>query len=221
MKKAYLLSSIFILALFFSNITYVRASSTSTNKINAIKQKIIDIKQQAVEEKGKAAAEIASTTTNLKNAKQELKSAVEIKIGKKLTSQKLEVANGFEDAIKSLQDLVPRIESRIAKMASSGIDATQAKTNLDAIKIKINSAETETTNLENALAEQIPATGTNSTQIKQRNSILKNIEVQSEKTKTAISKARKMIIDALNSLEFGMGKIKTSTSTIEATSTNN
>jgi exonuclease VII small subunit len=217
MKKI-LLSSI-VLTVLLSGIASAQTASTAVSRINEIKQTITNIKQKAAEEKAQIKAQIASTTADIKNAKQELKDAIEIKIGKKLDAQKIKIANEFENTIKQLQSLVTRIESRIAKMDASGINTTTAKALLETAKTKITLANTEVTNLENVLAQQIPAS-TSTSSISQRVIILKSIKTQSEKTKAAIKVARKAVIDVVNSLKPGLQKTKNSTST-ESTSTNN
>lgn len=216
MKKI-LLSSIVLTAL-LSGVVFAETTSTAS-KIDAIKQTITDIKQKAAEEKAAIKAEISSTTAAMKDLKQGLKDAIEIKIGKKLDAQKLKIANEFENAIKQLQNLATRIESRITKMDASGINTASSKVLLETAKTKITLAGIEITNLENLLAQQIPASAS-TTLLRQRTAILKSIKTQSEKTKTAIKIAHKTIIDTVNSLKPGLQKIKNSTST-ESTSTNN
>lgn len=196
------------------------AEGTSTvNKIGALKQKIADVKQAVAEEKDKIKAQIASTTANIKNIRQELKTAIEIRIGKRLDVQKLKITNVFESAIQNLKDLNARIESRIAKIEASGIDVSSSKNLLDIAKTKVTLADTELTNLANLLAQDIPAVST-STEIKaERKTMLQSIKTQSEKTKAAIKTARASIIDVINSMKKGMLKEKNSTSTVQTAST--
>jgi exonuclease VII small subunit len=216
MKKVCTLFMTLILTISLSGVAEAQNSS-STNR-SEVKQKITDIRQQAAEEKAQIKAEIASTTANAKNLRQELKDAVEIKIGKKLDAQKLKIANEFENAINNLQSLVTRIESRIAKMNADGTDTTKANLLLETAKTKITLATTEVTNLENILAQQMPSS-TSTSQVSQRKAILKTINAESNKTKLAIKTAQKAIIGVVNSLKPGLQKTKSSTST-EATSTN-
>ena len=66
MKKT-LLFLITILTFIFSNTAYADVSSTTSSKINEIKQKIVEIKQEVATEKTKADAELASTTNAKKS----------------------------------------------------------------------------------------------------------------------------------------------------------
>lgn len=208
--KKYLLYSI-VLSIFLTGTAFAETTSTAS-KIDAIKQIITDIKQKVTEEKTAIKAEISSTTSAIKDLRQGLKDAIEIKIGKKLDAQKLKIANEFENAMKQLQNLATRIESRITKMDASGINTASSKVLLETARTKITLAGIEITNLENLLAQQIPASAS-TTLLSQRTVILKSIKTQSEKTKTAIKIARKAIIDTVNSLKPGLQKIKNSTST--------
>ena len=212
--KKYFLSS-FILTILLSGVVYADTSSTNTNKIGEIRQKITDVKQQAAEQRNEIKAKIASTTAELKVLKQELKDAIEIKIGKKLDLQKIKVARPFEQAIQNLKDLVLRVESRISKMESNNIDTSSAKTLLETAKTNMALAETELTNLENLLAQNIP-TATSTNQNNLRKTILQKIKTESDKTKKLIKKAHASIIDVINSLKPGLMKEKNATSSKEA-----
>jgi hypothetical protein len=221
MKKIHLLLPIFILILLLSGIVRAKATSTDTNIINEIKQKIIDIKQQSAEQKEKIKTELASTTAELKNARQELKNTVEIKIGKKLDAQKIKIANVFENSMQNLKDLITRIESRISKIESENINISTPKTLLETAKANLVLAETELTNLENLLASDLPTISTSTSKNNIRKTILKNINLQSEKTKSAIKTAHKSIVVVVASLKKGLMKEKNSTSTSQAATTTN
>jgi len=219
MKKTYLLFPIFILTLLLSRIVHAEVSSTNTNRIGEIKQKITDIKEKTVEDKAKIKTEIASTTATIKNARQELKSIIEMRIGKKLDAQKTKIANVFENSIQNLKDLIARIESRLSKMESEDINVSSSKSLLETAKIKLTLAETELTNLENLLAAGLPAISTSTSKNNIRKTVLKNINLQSEKTKSAIKIAHKSIIEVVASLKKGLMKEKNSTSTTQTVST--
>jgi len=209
MKKTYLLSFILILTLIFSGVAFANVSSSTKNKISETRQKIEDIKQKAQED--------------INKIKSELKNAIEIKIGKKLDEQKIKIADQFEKTIQNLKDLVVRIESRISKIAADGINASSSKILLVSAKTNVSVADTELTNLENILAQNIPAISTSTAKNAERKLVLKNINLQSEKTKTAIKTARASIIKVVESLKKGQIKKDISTSTPEtnSTSTNN
>ncbi|MFA5651761.1 MAG: hypothetical protein WC933_00125 [Candidatus Paceibacterota bacterium] len=218
MKKTYLLSSIIILTILLSRVASAEIYSTTT--IDAIKQTIINIKQQATEQKEILKEQIASGTAN---TQQELKSSIEIRIGKKLDTQKLKIANVFENSIQNLKDLISRIESRISKMEASNIDVSASKNLLDIAKINVTLAETELTNLAKLLVQEVPSFSTSTIKNTERRIILKNINSQSEKTKSAIKTAHKSIIETVASLKVGLLKEKEAASTSDtvSTSTNN
>ena len=207
--KKYLLPSIMLTSLLFSGIAFAEVSSSTKNKINETRQKIEDIKQKAQED--------------INKIKSELKNAIEIKIGKKLDEQKIKIADQFEKTMQTLNDLVVRIESRIAKMDAISTDTSIPKALLVTAKTNVSLAATELTNLENLLAQNIPAVSTSTVKNTERKLVLKKINLQSEKTKTAIKTARASIIKVVESLKIGQLKEKNSTSTqqTESTSTNN
>lgn len=224
-KKMFL--SIFMLTLFLSGATSVGAISTSTQKIIEIRQQIQDEKQKVMENRAGLKAQIASTTENItenrkevRDARIELKNAIEIKIGKKLEQRKIQIANVFEKIIQNLKDLIVRIESRMLKMTTNNINASSSVSLLDIAKIKVTLADTELTNLENLLTQDIPAVAS-STKKSERKTILQQIKTQSEKTKTAIKTAHKAIIDVIVSLKPGLLKEKDATSTLQTASTTN
>jgi hypothetical protein len=218
--KKYLISSI-VLAILLSGVASAEGYSTSTNRIDEIKQKITDIKQKAAQEREGIKTELASTTEKLKDLRDEKRSELEMRIGKKLDQQKLKITNAFEMAIRNLKDLVSRIESRITKMEANGINASSSKILLDTAKAKVVLADTELTNLGNLIVQNIPTA--TSTKNAERKAILQSIKAQSEKTKAAIKVAHKSIVDVINSLKPGQMKEKdkraTSTKEVKEVST--
>jgi len=195
MKKIFLLLSIIFVSFLFTKIVSAEVSST-TEKINAIKQQISDLKETVAAEKQQAKEIIASTTLKLSGKKQELKNAIELKIGKALDAQKIKIADQFEQTIKNLNDLAERIDSRISKMDADNIDTSSSTILLETAKTKISLAGGELTNLENLLAQEIPGV-VSIAEKAQRNTILKGIKTQSEKTKSAIKAARTSIIQVV------------------------
>ncbi len=218
MKKTHLICSIIVSIFVFTGTAFAETSS-NVSRISEIKQKITDLKQKNLEDKAKIKMEIASTTANIKIVKQELKSAVESRIGKKLDEKKNKVADGFEKSIQNLKDLVLRIESRISKMELNNTDVSSPKLILEIVNSDLALAETELVNLENLLTQDIP-TATSTKKIDRKN-LLQKIKDQSEKTKLAIKTAHNVIVDVINSLKPGQLKEKSSTSTLETTPTIN
>lgn len=206
MRKTYLLSSVIVLTLFIAGTVFAEVSTSSVNRINEIKQKIIDVKQQSAENKARIKAEIASTTNAIKDIKQELKSAAEIRIGKKLDVQKNKVADAFEKSIQNLKDLMTRVGSRITKMQINNINVSASQILLDMAKTKITLAETELKNLENMLAQNVPNASTSTLQNKTRKALLNGIKLQSDKTKSAIKTAHSSIVKVISSLKPGQNE---------------
>lgn len=224
MKKSYLISSVFILMLLLSNVALAETSPTSTRKIEDLKQKMLDLKEKADEKRIEAKSRLASTTEKLKEKRSELKDKIEIKIGKKLDERKIKIANEFEKALLVLKNLLARTESRIMKMESKNINASSSRALLLIAKSNLALAETELTNFENALAAEVPAsTSTDASKKSERKALLKNLNSQSEKVKSAIKTAHKSIVEVIASLKRGLMKNERSTSTPEtvSTSTNN
>lgn len=210
MKKTYLLSSIFILTILLSSVAYAEVTSTTTT-LSDLRQKILDAKQRVAEEKDSIIAKISSSTEGVRIIRQEIKDAVEARIGKRLAGQKMKVAEVFEKAIQNLKDLILRIESRMTKMESGGIDISASKVLLETAKAKLALSETELANLENMLTNEIP-TATSTKNIERKDKLAK-IKAQSEKTKISIKVTHKSIVDVIESLKAGFLKEKKATST--------
>jgi hypothetical protein len=220
--KKYLLYSTLALTLLLSGIAHAELYSTSTNKINELKQKITNIKEKTREDQTKIKTKLASTTVIIKNVKEESKSSTETRTSKKLDSQKAKIADVFEKTIQNIKDLVLRTESRMSKMESANIDILSAKTLLETAKTKLANAETELVNLENLLAENLPSVSTSTSKDKTRKTMLTNIKLQSEKTKSSIKNAHECVVRVIASLKKGLMKNEsTSTPVINSTSTQN
>lgn len=204
-----LLITVFSLNLIFFGVA--NAQNATAAKINAIKQEVNTLKQTATENRNEIKNQIASSTKEVKNLKQELRSAAEIRINKKLTDQKIKISDSFEKAIQNEKNLIERIDSRISKMQAENIDTASSSALLDLAKTKMVSAEIELKNFENILSENIPSA--TSTQLTTRKTLLENIRNESEKTKTLIKEIHSMIIDTISSLKKGLLE-KNSTSTI-------
>ncbi len=228
MKKLHLLSSLMFLTLLLSGSAFAETVPSLDNKISNLKQKISDIKENVLieknaiqlksnEVKNNLKEKLSSTTARLIEKKQELRTAAEIRVGKKLDEKKNNIADAFEKSIQNIKDLVSRVESRIIKMESSSINASSSRVLLDIAKTKLSIAETSLTDLELLLAQDIPTA--TSTKNDSRKITLQNIKKLSEKTKSEIKIAHKAIVDVVNSLKPGQFKEKNSTSTKEKSST--
>jgi len=197
----------------------IPAISSAQNSTSSIKDRIGEIKQQRDElknkinqEKESIKIERASTTEIIKNKRQEIKSEIEQRIGKKLDEKRTNIANKFEEAIKNLKDLLARVETKITKVESRNPNATSTIGLLVTAKENVTLAETALTTLKNKLAETI-STST-------KKAYLAGVKSQSDKTKETIKTAHKSIIDIIESLKPGLLKER-ATSTKESTSTNN
>jgi len=184
MKKSH-----FILSLLIINIiTYgIVSAETATSQINKNYQEKISI----------AKNKIASST-----AKSEKFTAAEKRIGKKLDVKRNAVAIKFENAVNSLNDIVTKIESRIAKIEDEGISASSSDELLSTAKTDISNSDKEITNLDKLLYESASSTN------KGIKIALKN---QSVKTQTMLIKAKNGIADVINSLPIVIDDFSTTT----------
>lgn len=219
MKKNYLLFPIFVLTLFTYSIVFAEVSTTSQNKSIEARKEMVDQKQKALEERAEVKAKIASTTERLKEKREELKSAAELRIGKKLEERKAKIAEAFEKALENLKSLIEKTGSRISKMEAESINVAEAKLLLETAKAKFAIAETGLTNLENLLTNDVPANSTGTERNAERKNILRSLNTQSEKTKAAIKATHKATVDVINSLKRGLMKNKNSSSTKQEVST--
>ncbi len=212
MNKKRLFSTIFILSLLLSGTALAQENATRTLKINELKEKVQEKRLEAKER-------LASTTEKLKKAKEDSRKEAELRIGKKLDERKTKIANAFEKAIENLKDLADRVESRILKMESENINTTSARSLLTEARTKLALAETELLNLENLLLNEVPANSTSTTRNDARKAIIKSLNLQSEKTKSAIKVAHRSIVEVITSLKRGLMKEKNSTSTESVSTT--
>lgn len=220
--KKYLLISFLAFILLFSNQASALTSTTTKNTVKDLKQKIVDIKQNTKENKEKIKNQIASTTSVVKTIKQELKTAAEIRIGKKLESKKASLANEFEKSLQNVKNLAIRTELRTQNMDSEKINTISSKMLLAVAKEKIMLAESELTKFENLLASTTIATSTDKIKLKARNDALKILKTESEKVKTAIKVAHESVVKVIVSLKKGlMEKQSASLKEIESTSSRN
>lgn len=206
--KKYLISSC-VLSVLLSGVAYAEVIPNSTRD---------EVKQQINQEREDLKNKISSTSEKIKTLREEIRDEIEIKIGKKLDDQKNKIAKEFEIALRNLNNFITRTESRISKLDANKIDTTEAKVLLATAKTKVLAAQTEVTNLENLLAQNIPSVAS-STQKEIRKTVLQSIKVQSEKTKTAIKAAQKAIVDVINSLKPGQNRLDKASSTKEENST--
>ncbi|MFA6340621.1 MAG: hypothetical protein WCX27_00055 [Candidatus Paceibacterota bacterium] len=135
---------------------------------------------------------LASSTAALKELKQEFKDEIEKRVGKNLDEKRTAIANGFEQAIKQLDDLASKVETRIGKMESAGADVSSARTALNAAREKIVLANEGITALENKLAETI-STST-------RKTMVSDIKKLGEDIKSNMKAAHRSITDAINAM---------------------
>ena len=214
MKK--IISTLVLSILIIPAISFADASTTPIkDRINEIKQQREDMRNKIDIEKQNIKLERASTTQNIKEKREQIKSDIEQRIGKKLDEKRTNIANRFEQALKNLNSLISRIEDRITKVEANNITVSTSTISLLATaKENVTLTENELTVLENKLAEPV-STST-------KKVYLANIKIQSDKTKETIKTAQKSIIDTIESLKPGLQKDKVeATSTVESTSTNN
>ncbi len=208
MKK--IITTLVLSAMIIPSLSLAATTTPIKDKISEIKQQREDLKNKIEQEKANIKAERASTTQDIKNKREEIKSEIEQRIGKKLDEKRTNIANRFEEALKNLNSLILRVETRITKAEGQNTIATSTKDLLATSKANVLLAENELTVLENKLAEPL-ATST-------KKAYLANIKIQSDKTKETIKTARESIINTIESLKPGLFKNKVkATSTIDST----
>ncbi len=171
----------------------VLAEGSSTRATSSIKER-----QEMREEKMASSAEkmrekMASTTQMLK----------------KLDKERLKVLNNYVEALINLKSLSVRIQSRINKFESKGINASSSQLLLNIANAKIVIVQNDLTGLQNVLASTTATTT--------RKMMLESIKAQASTTKADIKIARKALVDAINSLKPGAEKEKMASSSATST----
>lgn len=189
--------------------------SSAQDFLTPIQAKIDTIKQQQNAEQAAYSAQkqqleatASSTDTRASSTKrdQEIRDMIEKKIGKPLDAPRFEVAKGFENAISSLNNLITRIGSRIAKMQAAGVDVSSSSALFETIKANLALSENGLTDLENNLA--LP------TSTSTRTALLSRIKSQSNATKTLVETNYQSIMDLIGQLKQESETGTTSTSAI-------
>ncbi len=110
-----------------------------------------------------------------------------------LDGERLEVAQGFENAIASLNNLIERIGSCISKMQAAGDDVASSSALFDETKSEIANSANNVLDLENALA--VP------TSTSTRNVIISRIKTESIAAKISIETSHKSILNLIDMLK--------------------
>jgi hypothetical protein len=189
MNKKILLTILF-LSLISGGVVFARHSFPTSS----IKEKKEIVKTQAKEIKEK-----------LKNQKEDIKNKIE--------NKKEKILKSFEVAIKNLESLLVRINSRISKIEASSVDMSKIKILVASSTNAISLAKIEY----NKLADMIPENMSTSTS--ERKVLLEKIKTQSENTKIAIKNAHASVVNIITSLKVGLEKNKWQNSTSTATTT--
>jgi len=186
-----------LIALSASQISYAQDFLAPIQaKINSIKQgqDAAQIKYLGQKQQMEAAA-TSSIKENDENASstQEIRDAIEKKIGRPLDNDRMKIAQDFESALKNLNDLIQRIDSRMTKMQTAGADVSSSSALFDTTKTNVDISLNNLTNLEKSLGEPT-ATST-------RKAILARIKTQSDKTKSSLETAYRSIMSLIDSLK--------------------
>ncbi|MEK9185292.1 MAG: hypothetical protein AAB863_00815, partial [Patescibacteria group bacterium] len=116
----------------------------------------------------------------------------------------------FDAAIERLRKLASRIESRISKMETQGINTAEAKGLLDVAKVKINLAASSTEALKLKTNALLATTTASSTDLK---IAFKNLKDDVKEVKDDVKAAHAALVDVINSLKPGRNKPKNATTT--------
>lgn len=163
------------------------------NALEAAKEKIDAIKEQ------------------LKNQREDTKNKIQERVEKRIETKKDKVLKNFTEAIKNLDNLLARVNSRISKIELGGINMSVQKALVASSTNAISIAKSEYSKLANLIPENITK--------EERKTILANIKDQSEKTKEAIKNAHASIVDIIKNLKVGLERHEWQDSTSTATTT--
>ncbi len=114
----------------------------------------------------------------------------------KVDGKRMGVAREFEVAIRNLNSLSARVESRIVKMEASGANMSASRILLTTAKANIVLAQTEVTNLENLLVATSTSTST-------KKAILASVKAEVKKAREAVKTAHKSLVQVIVSLKPG------------------
>ena len=176
-----------------------------------------EVKQKGSVEKNYSTS--SQMKTELQDRIQKQKDAIKAKLQeasnkimeKKLDEQRKKIAQEYVVAIRNLNNLADRVESRIKKMEAAGINASTSQSLLDIANSKIEIAANDLTALQTALSS--------TTSTSTRKAILASVKTQADKTRTDVKIAHKALVDAINSLVPGQNKEKNATSSKESEGT--
>ncbi len=148
---------------------------------------------------GKEGMMRGASSTGMMGQNEDMKQAIENRIGKNLDDARTKVASGFEQVDETLHNLLERISSRLSKIASAGQDVSSVQSLFDAATTAVTAADTELANLENLLGGSASSTAMASSS-KTRNTAMTNVKSQVEKTRKAFEVARTAILKVIASL---------------------
>jgi len=190
MSKKILITSLSLLLISGSFVFAEESSSSSATSSNTETTQIkndIKVQKQKILEDAKKIKEAE------KNKNVDIKKLINDKVEKKVESQKEKVLKNFDVAIRNLESLLARANSRIEKIELAGKSTDTLKSLAGIATEKIMTAKTEYTKLENSIPQMIT--------VGERKTVIASIKSQSEKTKTAIKSAHEAIVNIINSMK--------------------
>lgn len=197
MKKTFYISAMaLILTLSAYSVSFAQDFMNPIQaNIDSIRQAQDSVQLKSQEQKQQMESAVASgTQVNITDASAtEIRNDIERKIGRPLDAGRLEVAAGFENALKKLDNLIGRIGSRMEKMQMAGANISSSSALFDIAKANVMIVSNDVTDLENMLSQQ--------TSTSTRKAILSRIRIESDKTKISVETAYKSIMDLIDSLK--------------------
>ncbi len=114
----------------------------------------------------------------------------------KVDAKRMGVAREFEVAIRNLNSLSARVESRIVRLEAQGANMSASRILLTTAKANIVLAQNEVTNLENLLVATSTSTST-------KKSIMAGIRAEAKQAREAVKTAHKSLVQVIVSLKPG------------------
>lgn len=200
-KQTKTILGIFVLTAFFvgtANITFAKGEVRPTT--TTAKPPMDSANKPSERMATSTKAQFASTT---KAMIEQRKSDAELRISNRIEERAQFQSKELSKLMESLNSILTRTESRIAKIQAAGnVDVSEALALIATAKTAVEKAKTDVTAYQSKV-EGITGTVTKETQ--------KSLQALHKTTVESIKKAHKAVVDVINSIKLGANKTATST----------